>query len=499
MRLDPEVCERARQSRDPRFDGRFFIGVKTTGIYCRPICPVRMPKAENVTFFPTAAAAAAAGFRPCLRCRPELSAGTSSVAGTSRTVRRALRLIERGEADDGGVAAIARITGVTARHLGRLFQQELGASPLAIVRTRRLHFAKRLLDETDLSMSDVAYSSGFRSLRRFNAVFRETYGRTPTEIRSASRRRGIGPAPKPEPVGCEAVEVDVRPSFTFRLDYRPPLDWVALLDFLRPRVTPGVEAVTGDEYRRTFRLGGAGGTLHVRPVPDKPALELMVSICGAHRLLEVVERVRHMCDLGAEPDSIASTLHQDALLRPRITRRPGLRVPGAWDGFELAVRAILGQQVTVRGATTLAGRLAETFGEPLPPANGLACTFPTPERLADADLTVIGLPKARANAIGHLARAVAGDSLALQPGGDPDDVVETLLALPGIGDWTAQYVCMRALGEPDAFPSSDLGLLKAVGEGRGAAAARSLRDRSETWRPWRAYAAMHLWQSDLEA
>ncbi len=484
MHLDPAICERARLSRDPRFDGRFFIGVLTTGIYCRPVCPVKAPKAKNVRFYPTAAAAAEGGFRPCLRCRPEVSAGTPSLIGTSATIHRALRLIGEGEAEEGGVARLAHLLEMTPRHLNRLFHQELGASPLAVIRTRRLHFAKRLIDETTLPMATVAFSAGFGSLRRFNATFQELYGRTPSELRRFGGRRDENPQPG---------------QLVFRLGYRPAFDWETLLGFLQPRATPGVEEVIGDVYRRGFRLGKSEGSLEVRNLPESNAVELRVKTEDSLHLLEIVERVKRIFDLGAETGIITSHLRQDASLRRRVDRRPGLRVPGAWDGFELAVRAILGQQVTVKGATTLAGRLAETFGKPLDQSTGgLKTLFPTPQQLAEEDLTVIGIPRARAAAIRNLASAVAKGSVGFDSTRNPAVAVEELTALAGIGDWTAQYIAMRAFGEPDAFPASDLGLLQAAANGGGRLSAAELRHKAESWRPWRAYAAMHLWQHDRE-
>ena len=479
MHLDPAICERARLSRDPRFDGRFFIGVLTTGIYCRPVCPVKTPKAKNVRFYPTAAAAAEGGFRPCLRCRPEISAGTPSLAGTSATIHRALRLIGDGEAEEGGVARLADLLGMTPRHLNRLFHQELGASPLAVIRTRRVHFAKRLLDETDLPMATVAFSAGFGSLRRFNATFQELYGRTPSELRRSRGRRDRLPQ---------------QDHLIFRLGYRPAFDWEALLAFLRPRATPAVEEVGADVYRRGFRLGKSQGTLEVRNLPESNAVELRVETEESLHLLEIVERVKRIFDLGAETGMISTHLRQDDTLRRRVDRRPGLRVPGAWDGFELAVRAILGQQVTVKGATTLAGRLAETFGEPLDDhGSGLTTFFPTSEALAEVDLTVIGIPRARARAIGTLAQAVAEGRVGFDSTRSPVVAIEQLIALPGIGDWTAQYIAMRAFGEPDAFPAGDLGLQQAAANGNGRLSTEELRRKAESWRPWRAYAAMHLW------
>jgi AraC family transcriptional regulator of adaptative response / DNA-3-methyladenine glycosylase II len=480
MRLDTAICERARQSRDPRFDGRFFIGVLTTGIYCRPICPVKAPKVANIKFYASAAAAAEGGFRPCLRCRPELSAGTPDLAERSRIVDRCLRLIAEGEAEEGGVERLARLLEVTPRHLSRLFHEHLGASPITVIRTRRLHFAKRLIDETQLPMATVAFSAGFGSLRRFNATFRELYGRTPTELRRLRR-----PA-----AGCEGEGI-----FELRLAYRPPFDWSSLMAFLATRATPGVEEVVDERYLRTFSFGRCRGFLEAAHLPNENAVSLRVHSSEPEPLLRIVERVRRLFDLGAEMGAIEDHLGRDPALAARVKRRSGLRVPGAWDGFELAVRAILGQQVTVKGATTLAGRLAHTFGERLETQQGsLERIFPSARDLAEADLEKLGITRARSRTLRSLAAAVADGTLDLGSGMRTEQIVRDLQSLPGIGDWTAQYIAMRALGDHDAFPSSDLGLLKAASNGAERITPGRLKERAEAWRPWRSYAAMHLWQ-----
>lgn len=475
MRLDSEICSRARLARDPRFDGRFFIAVLTTRIYCRPICPARAPKEENIRYYATAAAAAEAGFRPCLRCRPECSPGTPAWLGTSATVSRALRLIGESALEDGSVDSLAARLGIGARHLRRLFLQHLGASPVAIAQTRRLHFAKKLIDETSLPMGQVALASGFGSVRRFNATLQKTYGRTPTHIRGLARR-----APAEE-----------RHQYRFLLRFRPPFDWKGILEFLAPRATPGVEEVEGDLYRRAFLLSGEAGWLEASLEATANAVSLRIHFPDPCALFLIVERVRRLFDLAADPAEIAQHLRRDPRLAPRISLRPGLRVPGAWDGFELAVRAILGQQVTVRGATTLAGRLVREFGTPIVTNHGLTHMFPDAVPLTDADVGRIGLPRARAHTIRSLARAVADGDLSFSTTGNREEFLERFRRLPGIGDWTAHYVAMRALGEPDAFPAADLGLLKAA----GLTNPRQLEALSEAWSPWRAYAAMHLWQT----
>ncbi len=461
--LDAAVCSRARQARDVRFDGRFFIAVTTTGIYCRPVCPARSPKEGNVRYYPTAAAAAEAGFRPCLRCRPEASPGTPAWNGSSATVSRALRLISDGALDEGSVETLAARLGVGARHLRRLFLEHLGAAPVTIAQVRRLQFAKRLIDRTALPFTQIALASGFGSVRRFQDVVERTYERTPTQL-----RRLAGKAAEAPP-GCHR----------FELPFRPPFDFHAMLEFLKPRAIAGVEAVGAGTYRRTFELDGQAGWFQASA--GEHALQLEVSYPDGRGLLRITERVRRLFDLSADPAVVGEAFGGDRVLAARVRKRPGLRVPGAWDGFEIAIRAILGQQVTVKGASTLCARLVERFG------GGM---FPRPEALAEGDIASIGLPGKRADAIRGFCRAVAAGRIDLSAGADPREFRARLVEMAGLGDWTAQYVSMRALNDPDAFPCSDLGLLKAS----GCASARELARRSEAWRPWRAYAAIYLWQ-----
>lgn len=488
MDLDHRVCDRARRSRDARFDGRFFIGVTSTGVYCRPICPARAPKDEHVRYFPSAAAAEAAGFRPCLRCRPEASPGTPAWLGTSGLVSRALRLISDGALDDDGVEPLADRLGVTGRHLRRLFLQHLGATPLDVALTRRTHFAKKLLDETTLAMGEVALAAGFRSLRRFNSQVRRTYTRTPTQLRRLARCRGTASRPSP------MARVADPECYRFRLAYRPPYDWDAVLDFLRARATPGVEHVEDGHYRRTIEIDGKSGAIDVSRLDAIHALQLSVRVPDARALLRIVERVRRVFDLGADPAVIARHLRADPLLRRGLTRHPGIRTPGAWDGFELAVRAVLGQQISVPAATTIAGRIASMFGSPVPDDRGLARLFPAPAQLVNADVERAGVMPARAETIRLLASHVANGSIAFDSCADGNLTVAALKALPGIGAWTAEYIAMRALGEPDAFPSGDLILRRAAGN----CSARELDRTSQAWRPWRAYAVMLLWRSALD-
>jgi AraC family transcriptional regulator of adaptative response / DNA-3-methyladenine glycosylase II len=474
VELNREICRTARLSRDARFDGKFFTAVRTTRIFCRPVCPARSPKEGNIDYYPSAAAALQAGFRPCLRCRPE-SWGTAAWDGTSTTVSRALRLIHEGaldgEGEDRSVDALAERLGIGSRHLRRLFFQHLGATPVAVAQTQRLLSAKKLIDETTLPLTTIALASRYGSIRRFNAAFQATYGRSPRELRRASKRVSIsGPC-------------------TLQLRYRPPYDYDALLHFLAKRAISGVEHIDGDIYRRTFVLDGEAGWLEVQP-NGANALTLRVDLAGPSRLLHVVSRVRRIFDLDADPLVINASLKRDPLLAKLIKARPGLRVPGAWDGFELGVRAILGQQVSVAGASTLTARLAAKFGHAVPfQVEGLACTFPTADELIGADLA-IGIPASRAEAIREFARAVVAQTLVFDGGHDAATFVSRLCAIRGLGPWTAQYIAMRALSDPDAFPAGDLVLLRAAGIKTTAAMER----HAERWRPWRAYAAMHLWQ-----
>ncbi len=459
MDLDPRVCDRARRSRDARFDGRFFIGVTSTGIYCRPICPARAPKDEHIRYYPTAAAAEAAGLRPCLRCRPEASPGTPAWFGTSGIVSRALRLIGEGALDQDGVEALADRLGVTARHLRRLFLQHLGATPFDVASTRRVHFAKKLLDETTLALSQVAYASGFGSLRGFNTQMRRTYARTPTELRRLARRHT---AADPE-------------CYRFRLAYRPPYDWDALLAFLRARAIPAVESVDENRYRRTIVVDGQQGTIALSHLDSRSALLLDVRFPDPRALLTIVERVRRMFDLGADPSTIGDHLRADPLLRRSLARHPGIRIPGTWDGFELTVLALLDDRTAARTASSLAGQIAATFGSASTAGVGLERLFPTPAQLADAEIERCGVPPLQADAIRMLARAVMKASIAF---GACVDGRAALRALPGMDEWSMEYVAMRAMNEPDAFPYGD----------------RVSVQRSDVWRPWRAYAAMLLWQ-----
>lgn len=486
--LDHEASYRVFRARDSRFDGRLFVGVKTTGIYCRPVCPARTPRKEHVTFFPSAAAAQEAGFRPCLRCRPETAPELAAWRGTSNTVSRALPLIELGALDEGGVDALAARLGVGERHLRRLFLRHLGASPIAVAQTRRVLLARQLIAETALPMADIAMAAGFGSIRRFNEVFQRLFHRPPGALR---RSRAAGSR------GVTGGTVSIR------LAYRPPYDWDAMLAFLEARALPGVERVVDGRYVRTIEVDGRHGVVGVG-ADRGDALRATISVPVLSALPAIVARLRRVFDLTAEPGAIAAHLAEDPTLAPLVRARPGLRVPGAWDGFELAVRAVLGQQVSVAAAVGLAGRLVAAYGRPLAGVEtdvpGLTHVFPRPDRLAGVDFAALAMPRQRKAALAALATAAAARPRLFEAGRDLDHAVSAWRELPGIGEWTAQYVAMRALGEPDAFPARDAGLLRALGarDGRRVTPAE-LVARAEAWRPWRAYAVLHLWASLSDA
>ncbi len=484
MDMDRTACYRAISTRDARFDGRLFVVVKTTGIYCRPICPARTPKIDNVSFYPSAAAAQEAGFRPCLRCRPETSPDLAFWRGTSNTVSRALALIEAGGLDEADVEGLASRLGVGARQLRRLFRQHVGASPIAVAQTRRVLLAKQLIHETSLPMAEVALASGFQSIRRFNETFQRLFGRSPATLRRISDK-----------TNREAGSLSVC------LAYRPPYDWDAMLWFLGARAIPGIESVSGDSYRRTIAIGGRCGIVSVAPA-GKHRVNVAVRFPDMALLPQIIARVRRVFDLAADPDSIGAHLALDPVLAPLVAARPGLRVPGAWDGFELAVRAIVGQQIAVPAATGLLGRLVQVHGEPLPittkDSESLSRFFPLPARLATADLAILGMPKSRAIAVTSMAKAITADPAIFSRGASLEEAIAKLRLLPGIGEWTAQYVAMRELREPDAFPAADVGLLRAMAVVGGRRPSPSeLLSRAERWRPWRAYAALHLWAAGI--
>lgn len=461
--LGPSQAYAAAASRDPRFDGLFFVGVTTTGIYCRPVCTARTPARDRCVFFRHAAEAEREGFRACFLCRPELAPGSSTVDRTARLATLAAQRIEQGEAD---FDALADSLGVTARHLRRVLAQELGVSPVELRQSKRIALAKQLLCDTRLPITDVAYASGFASVRRFNALFRARFDRSPTDA-----RRGRGPRERGDGT-----------AIRLRLDYRPPFDWRALLAFLRDRAVPGVEAADGDTYRRTVRVQDRTGWIAVSH--DGAALTCEVSLSLTPVLMPLVARVRALFDLDAQPAAIAESLARHRRVASLVRKSPGLRVPGAVDGFELAVRSILGQQISVAGARTLAGKLAARYGERVEtPFPALGRLFPTPEALRRTRWR--GVPRVRARAIALIASAVADGTLDLDPTADVDRTRAKLREFPGVGEWTAEYVTMRALRWPDAFPADDLILRRELGS----------RETMESVRPWRAYAVMHLWRN----
>jgi AraC family transcriptional regulator of adaptative response / DNA-3-methyladenine glycosylase II len=473
-----ETFYRALRARDPRFDGVFFIGVTTTGIYCRPVCTARPPRRDRCVFFKRPAEAEAEGFRACFICRPELAPGNAPVDAVPRLAESAVRRIEQGVLNDASVEELAAELGVTDRHLRRAMVDTLGVSPVELAQTARLAFAKRLLQDSGLKLADIAFASGFQSVRRFNSAFRARFDRSPTQVRRVLLHS--------DGARAEAGAV------TLRLDYRPPLAWDALLSFLAYRAIPGVEQVQDGVYRRTVTLQGKRGWVAVAPHGRKSALVATVSGSLLGVLMPLVSRLRALFDLDAHPEEIDAHLGRHRPLKALVRRTRGLRVPGTCDGFETAVRAVLGQQVTVRAATTLAGRVVERFGEKLSDApDGLTHLFPAPAALARASVDQVaklGMPGARAQALIGLARAV-NEGLELRSGAPLEPTLDRLRALDGIGEWTAQYLAMRALSWPDAFPASDLGVLRAL----NAKNARDAMERSEPWRPWRAYAVLHLW------
>lgn len=465
MLLDHQRCYDALRSRDVRFDGRFWVGVRTTGVYCRPVCPSRTPLARNVDFYAHPAAAEDAGFRPCRRCRPETAPGSSDWSGNAAVVDRALRLVDEGALDDANVDALAARLHVGSRHLRRLFREHLGTSPDAVARSRRAHLAKHLLVDTDLRVADVAFAAGFGSVRQCNDVVRQVFHLTPTQIRSGRT--------SPPPAG----------PLHLRLAVRPPFDGGALLAWFRNRAVDGLEQVTETGYRRRVRVGDVTGAVSLTPAEE--SVVLAVELPPGTGLGTVVGGVRRLFDLDADPHAVDSHLATDPLLAPLVAARPGIRVPGCWSGFEAGVRAVVGQQISVAAATTIVGRIVERYGR-----DG---AFPDAEDLTDAPLDGIGLIGRRAETLRTLARAVVDGDVVLDGTLDHDDLLASLVALPGIGPWTASYVALRR-GEPDAFPAGDLHLLRML----GASSERSALHRAEPWRPWRAYAAMHLWQTPFE-
>lgn len=477
--IDPHDLYDAVLTRDRRFDGRIFVAVSSTRIYCRPICTVRPPRFENCTFYRTAAGAEAAGFRPCLRCRPELAPGsTAPVDAVPRLAALAIRRIEDGALSEMSLDELAADFGVSTRHLRRAIRQEAGLAPVQLAQTQRLLVAKQLLTDTEMSAIEVAFAAGFESLRRFNTAFKERYRLTPTSLRRCGN----------------ATNGDLQDTYRFQLSVRPPFDLAQLLAFWKSRAIPGVEQVADGWYRRTGVINGRTGWVAVGSGSKANTVQVLVSTGLGPVLSTVLSRIKAMIDVRANPVAVAERLSGDPLLSPLFKQMPGPRVPGAFDGFECGVRAILGQQISVAAATTLAGRIASRFGQPIStPWQSLVTTFPSAQTLASAsvvDLRSLGLTSRRAETVRCFSKALADGNVRLEPGADPDRVRAALLALPGIGDWTAEYLLLRAAGWPDAFPANDLGLIKASG-----LSSAQLRERADDWRPWRGYAAVLLWSS----
>jgi AraC family transcriptional regulator of adaptative response / DNA-3-methyladenine glycosylase II len=473
MALDWQVCSRARLARDARFDGKFFIGVVTTKIYCRSICRSRTSKESNVRYFASAAAAAEAGFRPCLRCRPECSPGTPAGAGTQNTVSRALRLISETGLEEGGVGALAEHLGMGSRHLRRLFLRHLGATPSAVAQTRRLHFAKKLIDETTLPMTQIAFAAGFGSVRRFNAAIHNVYHRTPTEIRSLAQK----------------MPGRAQDQYVFHLSFRPPYEWEWMLRFLAAHATPGVEVVEDGCFRRSICVNENSGYVEVSLNARRDALKVVLQIGEPRLLFFIIERIRAMFDVDADCGTVARTLGADPELAPYVRSHPGIRVPGCWNGFELATRAVIGQQISEGAANALAGRMVKAFGRPFCPDTGLTHLFPTPQVLEHADLESVGLAPTQADGIRALAHGVRNGPISFEKVADSNALLTRLSETPGATESTAQWVTMRTLREPDAFPSSDRDLARVL----ALESPCEFEQRSVAWRPWRAYAALYLW------
>lgn len=479
--IDDKIAYNALTSHDPRFDGVFFVGVTSTGIYCRPICPAKTPKRENCRFFENAEAAEKASFRPCLRCRPELAPGNAPVDNAHRIAHLMVHRINEGLIDDGaGLEEIAAQFEISSRQLRRIVQRELGVSPIELMQTRRLLLAKQLLTETRLSVTEIAFASGFSSLRRFNDAFGSQYRMPPTRLRKKAAEHNAG--------------ISATDTSTLQLSYRAPYDWEGMLEFLNARTIKDVEFISDKSYLRTVRLGKHTGWIKVTHAPERRALVVEFTHSLTPVLPALLGRLRNLFDLAARPDLIAAHLMKDKMLKKGVMKNPGLRVPGAFDGFEMAIRAVLGQQVTVKAATTVAGRFAEAFGRKIEtPFPELTRLTPLPEQVARAkadDVARLGVIRTRAKSIIALAQAFNSGSLQLDAGANPETAINQLVALPGIGQWTAHYIAMRALRWPDAFPKEDI----AVRNNLGGVSAKQAEEMSQAWRPWRSYAVVHIWK-----
>jgi AraC family transcriptional regulator of adaptative response / DNA-3-methyladenine glycosylase II len=485
MIQDSKTLYKALTARDSRFDGIFFVGVTSTGIYCRPVCTVKTPKAANCRFFDSAQEAEQARFRPCLRCRPELAPGNAPVDDSQRIAHLIVQRLEDGTiSNDAGLEAIADQFELSSRQIRRIVQKELGVPPIQLLLTRRLLLAKQLLTETTLPVTEIAFASGFASLRRFNDAFNSRYGMAPSRLRRKAKDDG----------NADAVSGD---TSTLQLAYRPPYDWNGILEFLAGRALKGVEWVTDSAYARTVHLGESRGWIRVTQAKGKNALMLEFTHSLTAVLPSLLTRVRELFDLNARPDIISGHLKKDKRLAPLVKRTPGMRVPGAFNGFELGLRAIIGQQVTVKAATTIGCRVAEAFGEPfVTPFPELNRLTPTAARISQAtvdDISKLGIVSARSRSLIALAQAQVSGEMPLDGGGvhhNPDEAIQRLAALPGIGPWTAHYIAMRALRWPDAFPKEDIAVRKNLGGVSG----KEAEEMSQGWRPWRSYAVMHVWR-----
>ncbi len=455
---------RAHLARDPRFDGKFFVAVKTTGIYCRPICPAKKAQLKNLEFYLYAAQAEEAGYRPCLRCHPETAPGSPLWLGTSDLVQRAMRMMDYGALEELSIADIASKLGIGERWLRELFQQQIGANPQTLLLTKKLDIAKNLLDQSSLAITDIAFSAGFKSIRRFNDAFKLRFHKTPSAFRKEPEGKG---------------------QLNLQLSYRPPYAWHNMLQFLKHRCISGVESVVDNTYQRLITYHDSQGWFKVRPMADHK-IDVEFKFNKIPNIVECVARLKNMFDLDADPMVIENHLQEDQALRPYLEQHPGLRIPGGWDGFELAVRAIVGQRISVQAARTILGKIVEMCGEKqqFDPSLSLTHFFPTPEHILTADLSKAGLPKSRIETLKDLAIRISDKSLTLDGTADFTETCNKLLSIKGIGPWTVEYIAMRALRNPNAFPETDLVIQKKITQ---------LHLNPQLWIPWRAYAAILLW------
>lgn len=483
--IDGTIAYNALLSRDFRFDGVFFTGVTSTGIYCRPICPAKTPKQENCRFFASREAAEKESFRPCLRCRPELAPGNAPMENTRRIAHVIAQSLEEGQiSDDVSIEAIARQFAISSRQLRRIVHKEFGTSPIELIQIRRLLLAKQLLTETRLPIINIAFASGFSSLRRFNDVFKSHYKIPPTHFRKK--------------ITTNNPMIHLANTLTLQLTYRPPYNWNSLLAFLKARMIKGIEQIMDDSYMRTVCIGSHKGWIKVTHAPEKHALMVELAPSLTLVLPALLSQLRNLFDLNARPDLIAAHLMKDRHLHTMVSKNPGLRVPGAFDGFEMAIRAILGQQITVKAATTLSCRFAQAFGQPIEtPFQGLDRLSPLPEHISKMtlnDIAELGIISARAKCIIALAQAFTSGTICLNAGMNPEMVIKKLEELPGIGPWTAQYIAMRALRWPDAFVKEDIVIRRNL----GGISAKQAEELSQAWRPWRSYATLHIWNNPDE-